>query len=72
MSKSGSDLEDSSQESLGFRCENCEKCFKSQKKLVRHIREVHRKEPSKPKQSYTCEKCGNVYTVKSTSYLCWY
>ena len=64
MSKSVSDLDDSSQEPLGFRCENCDKSFQSRKKLVRHVREVHRKEPTKQKQSYSCEKCGEVYMVR--------
>ena len=64
MNKSDSDLENTSQELVELKCENCQKTFKSKKQLVRHVREVHRQEPPNPKQSYACEKCGVLHTVR--------
>ena len=62
ISLNNSNSEGSSQE-REFKCENCDKVFPTKKPLLRHVREVHDKIPHKVKQVFSCENCGELYTV---------
>ena len=56
---------ETNESSNSYKCENCDKTFKSKKQLTRHLREVHQKQTAKKKkQSFACETCGTIFTVR--------
>ena len=55
---------DSSQDAPTYTCSTCQKTFSTKTKYARHMREVHEKmKVMKEKVAYSCEQCGEVYTV---------
>ena len=59
-----SDHSDAMENSQEFKCENCDKGFVTKSKFARHMRDVHNKDrPKRQRTIFSCEKCGEVYTV---------
>ena len=61
VGEANSESSDSNQ--VEFKCSNCDKSFQHRKQLLRHVREKHQTREEKEKTVYSCELCGEKYTV---------